>query len=100
MPQANEVQTTVPNIQDKRKPAPGVLPKNARSWIVIGLTTVILLLLWVSGPAHGTKSVKTHDNAKTEPVSGLTAADIAARLDQERQEQQTVSLPQPRPFGQ
>src|SRR5438552_157230 len=100
MPQANEVPTTVPNIQDKRKPAPGVLPKNAQSWIVIGLTSVILLLLWVSGPAHGAKSPKKPDAGKTEAVSGLTSADIAARLDQERREQQAASVPQPRSVGQ
>ncbi|PYY13145.1 MAG: hypothetical protein DMG60_22525, partial [Acidobacteria bacterium] len=100
MPQANEVQTTVPNIQDKRKPAPGVLPKNAQSWIVIGLTSVILLLLWVSGPAHGAKSAKKPDAGRTEPVNGLTSADIAARLDQERREQQAASLPPARSLSQ
>ena len=99
MSQANEIENTAPNVQDKRKPAPGVLPKNAQSWVVIGLTAVIMLMLWVSGPAHGAKSTKNSDAAKTETVSGLSSGDIAARLDQERREQQTASMLQPRLFG-
>jgi type IV secretory pathway VirB10-like protein len=97
MPQTNEAENTAPNLQDKRKPAPGVLPKNAQSWVVIGLTAVIMLLLWVSGPAHSTKNSEA---MKAEAVSGLSPADIAARLDQERREQQTASMLQSRPFGQ
>lgn len=100
MPQTNEVENTVPNVQDKRKPAPGVLPKNAQSWVVIGLTAVIMLLLWVSGPAHGAKATKNSDAVKTETVNGLSSGDIAARLDQERREQQTASMLQPRSSGQ
>ena len=88
MPQANETENTAPNVQDKRKPAPGVLPKNAQSWVVIGLTAVIMLLLWVSGPAHDAKATKNSEAMKAETVSGLSPADIAARLDQERQEQE------------
>lgn len=100
MPQTNEAENTAPNVQDKRKPAPGVLPKNAQSWVVIGLTAVIMLLLWVSGPAHGAKATKNSDAVKTETVSGLSSGDIAARLDQERREQQTASMLQSRSPGQ
>lgn len=96
MPQNNAAENMPPNVQDKRKPAPGVLPKNVQSWVVIGLTVVIMLLLWVSGPAHGTQSTKKLDVGKPETVSGLTPADIAARLDQEQREQQTASMPSPR----
>ena len=96
MAQTNQVENTAPNVQDKRKPAPGVLPKNAQSWVVIGLTAVIMLLLWVSGPAHGAKATKNSDAVKPETVSGLSSGDIAARLDQERREQQTASMLQPR----
>jgi type IV secretory pathway VirB10-like protein len=98
--QTNEVENTAPNVQDKRKPAPGVLPKNAQSWVVIGLTAVIMLLLWVSGPAHGAKATKNSDAVKAETVSGLSSGDIAARLDQERREQQTASMLQSRSPGQ
>jgi type IV secretion system protein TrbI len=98
--QTNEVENTAPNVQDKRKPAPGVLPKNAQSWVVIGLTAVIMLLLWVSGPAHGAKATKNSDAVKSETVSGLSSGDIAARLDQERREQQTASMLQSRSPGQ
>src|SRR5436305_7806792 len=100
MSQANENQNAAPNVQDKRKPAPGVLPKNAQTWVVIGLTTVIMLMLWVSGPAKGAKSAQKADVAKTETVAGLSPAEIAARLEQERREQQTpFTLPQ-RPLNQ
>jgi len=99
VPQTNEVENTAPNVQDKRKPAPGVLPKNAQSWVVIGLTAVIMLLLWVSGPAHSAKAKKS-DAVKSETVSGLSSGDIAARLDQERREQQTASMLQSRSPGQ
>jgi type IV secretory pathway VirB10-like protein len=98
--QTNEVENTAPNVQDKRKPAPGVLPKNVQSWVVIGLTAVIMLLLWVSGPAHGAKATKNSDAVKAETVSGLSSGDIAARLDQERREQQTASMLQSRSPGQ
>jgi hypothetical protein len=81
--QTNEVENTAPNVQDKRKPAPGVLPKNAQSWVVIGLTAVIMLLLWVSGPAHGAKATKNSDTVKAETVSGLSSGDIAARRSRE-----------------
>ena len=93
MSQANENQTTAPNVQDKRKPAPGVLPKNAQTWVVMGLTTVIMLMLWVSGPAKGAKSSQKSDAAKAETVAGLSPAEIGARLEQERREQQTPSMP-------
>jgi len=84
MSQPNENQNTAPNvdIKDKRKPAPGVLPKNAQTWVVIGLTTVIMLMLWVSGPAKGAKSSQKTDAPKTETVAGLSPAEISARLEQ------------------
>lgn len=95
MLQANENQNTAPNvdIKDKRKPAPGVLPKNAQTWVVIGLTTVIMLMLWVSGPAKGAKSSQKTDAPKTETVAGLSPAEISARLEQQRREQQTPLIP-------
>jgi type IV secretion system protein VirB10 len=93
MSQANETQPTVPNVQDKRKPAPGVLPKNAQTWVVMGLTTVIMLMLWVSGPAKGAKSSQKPDAARPETVTGLSPAEIGARLEQERREQQMPSTP-------
>ena len=88
MPEANETQNTAPNVQDKRKRAPGVLPKNAQSWVVIALTTVIMLMLWVSGPTKGAKSSQKTDPPKAETVSGLSPAEISARLDQQQREQQ------------
>ena len=100
MSQANENQNTAPNVQDKRKPAPGVLPKNAQTWVVIGLTTVIMLMLWVSGPAKGAKSSQKADAPKTETVAGLSPAEISARLEQERREQQTPLTPPQRPLNQ
>ncbi len=93
MSQANETQTTAPNVQDKRKPAPGVLPKNAQTWVVMGLTAVIMLMLWVSGPAKGAKSSQKPDATKADTVVGLSPAEIGARLEQERREQQMPSTP-------
>src|SRR5215470_6470314 len=101
MPEANEIQNTAPNVQDKRKRAPGVLPKNAQSWVVIALTTVIMLMLWVSGPTKGTKSSQKTDAPKAETVSGLSPAEISARLDQQqREQQQKPFLPPQRPSSQ
>src|SRR5438045_2574807 len=100
MSQPNENQNTAPNVQDKRKPAPGVLPKNAQTWVVIGLTTVIMLMLWVSGPAKGAKSPQKTDAPKTETVAGLSPAEISARLEQQRREQQTPFIPPQRPLNQ
>ena len=100
MSQPNENQNAAPNVQDKRKPAPGVLPKNAQTWVVIGLTTVIMLMLWVSGPAKGAKSSQKTDAPKTETVAGLSPAEISARLEQQRREQQTPFVPSQRPLSQ
>jgi type IV secretory pathway VirB10-like protein len=98
MAETNENQNTAPNvdIKDKRKRAPGVLPKNAQSWVVIALTTVIMLMLWVSGPTKSAKSSQKTDAPKTETVSGLSPAEISARLDQQQREQQQkpFALPQ------
>lgn len=96
MTQANETQTAAPNVQDKRKPAPGVLPKNAQTWVVMGLTAVIMLMLWVSGPAKGAKSAQKTDAPKAETVVGLSPAEIASRLEQERRDQQTPFIPSQR----
>ena len=100
MSQPNENQNAAPNVQDKRKPAPGVLPKNAQTWVVIGLTTVIMMMLWVSGPAKGAKSSQKTDAPKTETVAGLSPAEISARLEQQRREQQTPFVPPQRPLSQ
>lgn len=100
MSQANDNQNTAPNVQDKRKPAPGVLPKNAQTWVVIGLTAVILLMLWLSGPAKGAKSAQKAGAPKTETVAGLSPAEIGARLEQERREQQTPFTSQQPPVNQ
>jgi type IV secretion system protein TrbI len=93
MPQPNDSQNTVPNLQDKRKPTPGVLPKNAQTWVVMGLTAVIMVMLWVSGPAKGAKSAQKSDTATPASVVGLSPAEIGARLEQERREQQMPSAP-------
>ncbi len=82
MSQTSETQNTAPNLQDKRKPAPGVLPKNAQTWVVIGLTTVIMLMLWISGPRPGEGSEvitkdgcsKARDRRRTQPCRNFGAS--------------------------
>jgi type IV secretion system protein VirB10 len=59
----------------------------------MGLTAVIMLMLWVSGPTKGAKSSQKPDAAKAETVVGLSPAEIGARLEQERREQQMPSTP-------
>ena len=93
MSQINETQNEVPNVQDKRKPAPGVLPKNAQTWVVMGLTAVIMLMLWISGPAKAAKSSQKTDTPKAETVVGLSPAEIASRLEQERRDEQIPFTP-------
>ena len=101
MSQASEQPNAVPNIQDKRKPAPGVLPKNAQTWVVIGLTAVIMIMLWISGPAKTTKGSPKSDDSKAATVVGLSPAEIASRLERERREQQLPSTASQRPvYGQ
>ncbi len=100
MSQVNETPNAAPNVQDKRKPAPGVLPKNAQTWVVMGLTAVIMLMLWVSGPAKGAKSSQKTDAPKAETVVGLSPAEIASRLEQERRDQHTPFTPSQRLLGQ
>ncbi len=100
MSQVNETPNLAPNVQDKRKPAPGVLPKNAQTWVVMGLTAVIMIMLWVSGPARGAKSSQKPETAKAETVVGLSPAEIASRLEQVRRDQQTPLTRAQRLFGQ
>ena len=100
MSQVNENQNLAPNVEDKRKPAPGVLPKNAQTWVVMGLTAVIMIMLWVSGPTKGAKSSQKADTSNPETVVGLSPAEIASRLEQERRDQQTPFTPVQRLFGQ
>ena len=88
MPPATDPPNVVPNVEDKRKPAPGVLPKSAQTWVVVGLTAVIMFTLWISGPAKGAQSAKKADSPRAEPVVGLSSTEIVARLEQERREQQ------------
>jgi type IV secretion system protein TrbI len=88
MPPASDPPNVVPNVEDKRKPAPGVLPKSAQTWVVVGLTALIMFTVWVSGPTKGAQSAKKADAPRTEPVVGLSSTEIVARLEQERREQQ------------
>src|ERR1035438_6467893 len=90
MSPASAPPNAVPNVEDKRKPAPGVLPKSAQTWVVVGLTALIMFTLWVSGPAKGAQSAKKADSPRTEPVVGLSSTEIVARLEQERREQQAA----------
>jgi type IV secretion system protein VirB10 len=100
MAQVSETQNVVPNIQDKRKPAPGVLPKNVQTWIVLGLTAIIMFMLWISGPAKGAKSLQKTDTPKTETVVGLSPAEISSRLEQERRDEQIPLTPAQHRFDQ
>ena len=66
----------------------------------MGLTAVIMIMLWVSGPAKGAKSSQKPETAKAETVVGLSPAEIASRLEQVRRDQQTPLTPAQRLFGQ
>ena len=95
------IRTPRPISRTNESAAPGVLPKNAQSWVVIALTTVIMLMLWVSGPTKNAKSSPKADAPKTETVSGLSPAEISARLDQQqREQQQRPFIPPQRPASQ
>src|SRR5215472_4485352 len=54
---------SVPAIQDKAPKPPGLLPKNAQSWLLAGLAVLMVLIMWLTGgkkpavPAKGAAPV-------------------------------------------
>jgi len=87
-------------ITDKRKGAPGVLPKQVQSWILIGVAALIVLVVWRSGSSNkGTQPAGTAPAQQN--VSGLSPEDIARNLAAAEQNRQTdlhnTSMPQPVP---
>ncbi len=38
-----------PQVNDKRTPPPGILPKNAHAWVISGLAAVMVAAIWLSG---------------------------------------------------
>jgi hypothetical protein len=77
MSQGDETRPTAPNVQDKRKAAPGVLPKNAQTWVVMGLTAVIMLTLSDFRPGEGGEVVtKARCAEKRAPILSTSSKPV------------------------
>jgi type IV secretion system protein VirB10 len=49
MPDKNTDAYGAPQVSDKRTSPPGILPKNAQTWVILGLTAVMVAAIWLSG---------------------------------------------------
>jgi type IV secretion system protein TrbI len=61
----------IPQIQEKAPKAPGLLPKNVQSWLLVGLAFLMVAIMWLTG------GKKPQAPAKT----GTVAAPAAAPLE-------------------
>jgi type IV secretory pathway VirB10-like protein len=61
----------IPQIQEKAPKAPGLLPKNVQSWLLVGLAFLMVAIMWLTG------GKKPQTPAKT----GTVAAPAAAPLE-------------------
>ena len=59
---------TIPEIQDRRRRVPGVLPKNAQAWVVIGIAVLMVFSIALSSRNGNPKSHAPAANPAPAPV--------------------------------
>ena len=60
----------IPQIQEKAPKAPGLLPKNVQSWLLVGLAFLMVAIMWLTG------GKKPQTPAKTGTVTAPAAAPL------------------------
>jgi type IV secretory pathway VirB10-like protein len=99
-PEPNDLSTAASPVDDKRKAATGVIPKQMRSWIFLTIIFVAAVGLWFSsGP---TKAVKPNHSAApsaTEPVkqvvAGLSPEEVRVRIKETENASRTAATGTP-----
>ena len=96
-------QDPIPQIRDKAPKPPGVLPKNVQAWVLIGVATVMVCVLALSGgrspqpgstdPAHQNDAVVDPNEARIQEYRNRLEAE-ARKLEAERErlKQATAAL--------
>src|SRR5438132_14202854 len=76
----------IPQVQDKRNPPPGVLPRNAQAWMLTGIAAVMIAVIAFSGKKAPPRASQLATSAVVDPN--------AARIQeyQKRIEEQTRKL--------
>src|SRR5437868_11214639 len=76
----------IPQVQDKRTPPPGILPKNTQAWILTGIAVVMIAVIALSG--------KNAPPRASQPAASAVVDPNAARIQeyQKRIEEQTRKL--------
>jgi type IV secretion system protein VirB10 len=106
----------VPEVQNKAPKAPGILPKNAQTWVIVIISAIMIVLIAFSNSSAPKTSPKsagaTQQNASLPTQRQIDqyramvdeeARKLAAerqRLDQAKAEFQTASVNAPAPAGQ
>jgi len=99
LPDKNEQQNATPSVVDKRSEPKGVMSKSLQAWVVIGLSLLIILLIWLTSAGKQTPSAQTQQPATT--VTGTPPLnELEQHLAEEtRQQQQNGTQPATTPGG-
>src|SRR5580704_11187849 len=77
-------------IQEKTTTPPGLLPKNLRSWLILGLAVLMVVIMWLTG---GKKSAVLRTSATlpqplpTVEVNEKKIAELQNRIAEQQREQ-------------
>ena len=69
----------VPEVQNKTSKPPGILPKNAQTWIVLGVAVLMILVISFSNagaPKQKPRDEANRQNEEQEPTHGLRLAGV------------------------
>ena len=80
-PEHKSEATPAITVEDKRNSAPGSIPKNVQSWLLLGVALLIVLVVTFSGGAK--KATTVDPGTKPPAVEGMTPEQIASTLDRE-----------------
>ena len=61
----NTPNSAAPELQDKATRAPGILPKNAQTWVIVSISAIMVLVIAFS--SSGTPSPKAKPTASSSP---------------------------------
>ena len=70
MPENTSTHNSIPEVQDKAPRAPGILPKNAQTWVIVAVSTIMVLVIAFSSsgtPGPHPKTVATSAPAANPP---------------------------------
>src|SRR6202049_2575664 len=84
----------IPQIQEKAPKAPGLLPKNVQSWLLVGLAFLMVSIMWLTGGKKPQAPTKATALAASTPapleVNETKIAEMQTRI-QDLQRQQLLA---------